>query len=68
MQAARGASLSSSDAGESGPTASHRRSTRNLFVLVAVAAYALDVGSKIWAVNRLAEGDIEIFGDWFRCT
>ena len=66
MQAARGASLSSSDAGESGPTAPHRRKARNLFVAVALAAYAVDVGSKFWAVERLAGGDIEVFGDWFR--
>ncbi len=66
MQAARGASLSSSDAGESGPTAPNHRSTRNLFVLAALAAYALDIGTKIWAVERLTTGDIEVFGDWFR--
>jgi signal peptidase II len=66
MQAARGASLSSSDAGESGPTAPNRRSARTLFVVAALAAYALDLGTKIWAVERLATGDVDVFGDWFQ--
>jgi signal peptidase II len=62
MQAARGASLTSSDAGT---TATGRRSTRTLFLVVALTAYALDIGSKIWAVARLSDGDIEVLGDWF---
>jgi signal peptidase II len=66
MQAARGASLSSSDAGESGPTAPNHRSTRTLLIVVALTAYAIDVGTKIWAVERLTSGDIEVFGDWFQ--
>ncbi len=65
MQAARGASLTSSDAGDSGPTTPSRRSARILLVLVALAAYGVDTGSKIWAVDRLATGDIEVLGDWF---
>jgi signal peptidase II len=65
MQAARGASLTSSDAGRSGPTTPSRRSVRSLFVLVALAAYAVDTGSKAWAVERLERGDIEVLGDWF---
>jgi signal peptidase II len=66
MQAARGASLTSSDAGHSGPQADRRRTARTVFVLVALAAYAVDVLSKVWAVERLADGDVEVFGDWFR--
>jgi signal peptidase II len=77
MQAARGASLTSSDAGPSGPTTSsstgpstdtapRRRTSRRIFVLVAVTAYAVDVLSKVWAVEALADGDVEVFGDWFR--
>jgi signal peptidase II len=65
MQAARGASLTSSDAGRSGPPASGRTTSRRLFVLVALAAYAVDVGAKAWAVERLPRGDIEVLGDWF---
>ena len=66
MQAARGASLTSSDAGRSGPPTDRRRKFRTIFVLVALCAYAVDVGSKVWAVDRLADGDIEVLGDWFR--
>ena len=65
MQAARGASLTPSDAGRSGPQAPGRTTARRLFVLVAVAAYAVDVGSKAWAVERLQRGDIDVLGDWF---
>ena len=70
MQAARGASLTSSDAGS--PESDHQRPrpaaapARTVFVLVALAAYAVDVASKVWAVERLADGDIEVLGDWFR--
>jgi signal peptidase II len=35
-------------------------------VLVAIAAYTVDVTAKVWAVERLADGDIDVFGDWFR--
>ena len=65
MQAARGASLTESDAG---PTSHHsrRRTSRNVFVLVALTAYTIDVVSKVWAVERLADGDIEVLGEWFR--
>ena len=57
MQAARGASLTSSDAESPSPTtspAARHRSSRTVFVLVALAAYAVDVASKVWAVERLA--------------
>jgi signal peptidase II len=65
MQAARGASLTSSDAGRSGLTARSRRSVRIVFALVALAAYAVDIGAKVWAVERLPDGDIQVVGDWF---
>jgi signal peptidase II len=32
---------------------------------VALTAYAVDVLSKTWAVNRLSRGDIEVVGHWF---
>jgi signal peptidase II len=65
MQAARGASLTDSDAGPSGHPG-RRRSPRVVFLLVALTAYAVDVSSKVWAVERLADGDIEVLGEWFR--
>jgi signal peptidase II len=64
MQAARGASLTSSDA-SSPTTSARRRSTRLLFAGVALTAYAVDVLSKMWAVDRLSRGDIEVVGSWF---
>jgi len=66
MQAARGASLTSSDAGDSSPGTDRRRTSRTVFVVVALAAYALDVAAKTWAVQRLVHGDIDVVGDWFR--
>ena len=69
MQAARGASLTSSDTGRSGSRTPSRRPARRhartVLALVAVAAYAVDVVAKTWAVERLARGDIEVLGDWF---
>ncbi len=69
MQAARGASLTPSDPGPadrtSPPSFASRRAARVVFVLVAVAAYALDVASKTWALARLADQDIEVLGQWF---
>jgi len=69
MQAARGASLTSSDAEGSDATTTGRRPTRRrartVFALVALAAYAVDIGAKTWAVHRLSRGDIEVLGDWF---
>ena len=59
MQAARGASLTSDQ------TDQVRRRPFVLFALVAVAAYALDQGSKQWALRALQDGDINVFGDWF---
>ena len=63
MQAARGASLNSSDQAE--VPARRRLDARLLFAAVAVVAYALDLGSKQWALSALADGDIAVLGDWF---
>ncbi|WP_457206262.1 signal peptidase II [Nocardioides sp. P5_C9_2] len=63
MQAARGASLSSSDPGTHDSPARPRR-TWGLFALVAAAAYALDLGTKQWALAHLEDGDIPVLGDW----
>ena len=66
MQAARGASLTSSDAGPLRPRRlPHRRAARTIFVLVALAAYVVDVASKAGPSSGSADGDIEVLGDWF---
>ncbi len=64
MQAARGASLNSSDQAGPGP-ARRRVDARLVFATVALVAYALDLSSKQWALGALADGDIAVFGDWF---
>jgi signal peptidase II len=54
MQATRGTSLSSNDPESStSPTSRHRL----LFVVVAVAAYAVDLGTKLLAVGQLTPGE-----------
>lgn len=64
MQAARGASLNPSD--QSDPRPSGRRvPARLLFAVVAVLAYALDLGTKQWALSALVDGDRPLVGDWF---
>lgn len=32
---------------------------------MAALAYAADLASKQWALASLADGDVEVFGDWF---
>jgi signal peptidase II len=64
MQAARGASLNHSDQADSVP-ARRRVDARLVFAGVALLAYALDLGTKQWALSALADGDIPVFGDWF---
>jgi len=62
MQAARGTSLNPSDTGPvSGD--SRPRGTWWLFALVGAAAYALDVGTKQWALSALDDRDISVVGD-----
>jgi signal peptidase II len=68
MQAARGASLNPSDTVHHDPghvSGRRRLDARLVFAGVAVAAYALDLGSKQWALSALADGDIAVLGDWF---
>ncbi|MGZ4450653.1 MAG: signal peptidase II [Nocardioides sp.] len=63
MQAARGTSLS--DAGHPHPSDRTRSGARSigLFALVALAAYALDLGSKLLAVDRLSgRPDVSVVG------
>jgi signal peptidase II len=63
MQAARGASLNPSD--QADVPSGRRVDARLLFAAVALVAYALDLGTKQWALSALADGDIPVFGDWF---
>ena len=64
MQAARGASLSPSDPVDHDPSR-RRLDARLVFAVVAVLAYAVDLGSKQWALSALADGDKPLIGDWF---
>jgi signal peptidase II len=56
MQATRGTSLSSTDPLETRPSSSSPRH-RLLFAVVALAAYAVDLGTKLLAVARLEPDD-----------
>jgi signal peptidase II len=62
MQAARGASLNPSDQADQAPSR-RRISARLLFAAIAVLAYAIDLGTKQWALAELADGDIPVIGD-----
>ena len=65
MQATRGTSLSSTDPAEHPTIPSTRH--RLLFVLVALTAYAVDLGTKVLAVSRLDPGDpVHVVGDLLR--
>jgi signal peptidase II len=63
MQAARGASLNPSDQVDHHPSR-RRVDARLVFGAVAVLAYAADLGSKQWAMAALADGDVQVLGDW----
>jgi signal peptidase II len=69
MQATRGTSLSS-EASSEDPVASGPTSTpnaRRLFVVVALAAYALDVLTKMLAVRHLTPGEpVQVIGSLLR--
>ena len=65
MQATRGTSLSSTDAAE--PSSFTPSRHRMLFVLVAVAAYAVDLGTKLLAVAQLTPDDpVDVLGGLLR--
>jgi signal peptidase II len=70
MQAARGASLNHSDP-ETSPAPRVRSRQRPYAVLagVALGGYALDVLTKLVAVDRLSETDtVEVLGSWLTLT
>jgi signal peptidase II len=65
MQATRGTSLSSTDphAVDGSPATRHRL----LFVLVALTAYAVDLGTKVLAVRHLTPGEpVDVVGSLLR--
>lgn len=69
MQAARGTSLTGdqSDPAQSRPTRLRRHRLLAVYAGVALTAYAVDVGSKILAVDRLSgRPDVQIVGDLFQ--
>jgi signal peptidase II len=67
MQAARGASLNSSDAdGATRPAVPSRSRLISLFAGVALLGFLIDVGTKVWAVGRLADkGTVDLLGPVF---
>jgi signal peptidase II len=65
MQATRGTSLSSADPDVPGPTSTP--DARRLFVVVALAAYAVDLLTKVLAVRHLTPGQpVEVVGPLLR--
>ena len=65
MQAARGASLSDDETQAIEPTRAGSTRLKLVFVAVAVTAYVVDLVTKHLAVDRLADGDVPVAGDWF---
>ncbi len=64
MQAARGASLNTSDTESTSPS-SRRVPPRGVFAAVAIVMLVIDQASKQWALTALADKDISVVGDWF---
>jgi signal peptidase II len=65
MQATRGTSLTSADPGQA--RRSGASTHRTVFAVVALATYAVDVGTKVLAVRRLSQGDpVDVVGSWLR--
>lgn len=72
MQAARGASLNPSDPDTSPDpatpesTSPDRGPVLRLFAAVALTFYAVDLATKLWAVEGLADrGRVDVLGSWF---
>jgi signal peptidase II len=65
MQATRGTPLTSAAPGPTRRPGSSGH--RVVFAVVALAAYAVDLGTKLLAVHRLTEGDpVNVVGSWLR--
>jgi signal peptidase II len=65
MQATRGTSLTSADPGRT--RRSGASTHRTVFAVVAIAAYAVDLATKLLAVDRLSPGDpVDVAGSWLR--
>jgi signal peptidase II len=65
MQATRGTPLTSTEPGQG--RRSGGVSCRTVFAVVALAAYAVDLGTKLLAVHRLTEGyPVDVVGSWLR--
>jgi signal peptidase II len=66
MQATRGTPLSSTDPAADDHAAAPTNH-RVVFVLVAIAAYAVDLGTKLLAVHRLTDHEpVDVVGGWLR--
>jgi signal peptidase II len=69
MQAARGTPLTSGDEVPVTAPPPPARRRWGIFAVVALTAYAVDVVTKILAVDRLSgEPDVPLLGDWFSLT
>ena len=67
MQAARGTSLTGDQTDPAEPTRPPRHRLLALFTAVALTAYAVDILSKILAVDRLSDRpDVQVVGDLFQ--
>ena len=64
MQAARGTSLSDTDPSPSTPPSGAPQRFRLTVAVVAVVAYAVDVVTKVVAVEKLSARDVELLGSW----
>jgi signal peptidase II len=65
MQAARGTSLSDTEPPPSTRPSGASPRFRRTFAVVAVVAYAIDVATKVLAVEKLSGGaDVELVGSW----
>ena len=65
MQAARGTSLSDTVPSPSARSSASRGRLRLTFAAVALVGLAVDQGTKSLALQRLADGVVEVFGSWF---
>ena len=65
MQAARGTSLSDTVPPHPGSSPAPSTRLRLLFAAVAITGLAIDQVTKSLALRNLADGDVDLLGDWF---